>query len=59
MNAPPTTTWRVSAYNPAANEATIDSFATEDEARKFAGILKGRRPTWQIDIHPTHVHSRR
>ena len=48
-----TTRWKVTAYDPGTNAATIDTFDTQDEARRFAGVLKARRPTWDIDIHPT------
>lgn len=51
----PPATWRVTAYDPTTNTATIDAFTTEEEARRFAGILRGRRPTWDIDIRPTRL----
>lgn len=44
------TTWRVTAYDPATNSVTIDTFDTEQDARHYAGTLRGRRPTWEIDI---------
>lgn len=53
MTPPDTTRWKVTAYDPTTNAATIDTFNSHDEARHFAGILKARRPTWDIDIHPT------
>jgi len=49
------TTWRVTAYDPTADSATVDVFSSEDEARRFAGILKGRHPTWEYDIRPTRL----
>lgn len=44
--------WRVTAYDPTARTAEIAQFATETDARQFAGTLRARHPTWDIDILP-------
>lgn len=44
--------WRVTAYDPQTNTAEIGHFTTQDDARNFAGILRARHPSWDIDILP-------
>lgn len=53
------TAWRVTMYNPDGNTASIEQFATSEEAETFAAGVSRRHPDWEVDVIPVNVNTHR
>lgn len=53
------TAWRVTMFNPEADTASIEQFATSEEAETFAVGVRRRHPDWEVDVIPINVNPHR